>query len=327
MLVRSTATRPEQSCAQLGIQDGDRHPVVAVTKESAHRARDLDVFPTRWARAGDDRFSVTVELPPDHPFFTPVGTGSVDPLMFVEAMRQCVLVVSHGAYGVPLGHHFLLKTLEFDCDARRLRASGEPTRLDVDVTFRDLKFRAGRLVSLRSRLSARRGGHRVGGATGHITLISPEVYRRIRREPLEAPVVPDLSPPVLPVESVGRTSVPDVVLSPTPQPGVWQLRVDVTHPTLFQRPNDHVPGMLLLEAARQAGAGLSAPRPFVPASGRIEFQRYAEFGSPCLVAARRTAPDLPGGPSVEVTGHQDGELVFHCSVTAAAEGSGDGDVR
>lgn len=33
----------------------------------------------------------------------------------------------------------------------------------------------------------------------------------------------------------------------------WPLRVDRTHPILFDHQLDHVPGMLLLEAARQAG--------------------------------------------------------------------------
>ncbi|MET9439382.1 ScbA/BarX family gamma-butyrolactone biosynthesis protein [Streptomyces sp. NPDC006610] len=328
MLLRSGVDGPTASSAHpRGRGWKDLHPVRVVTKESAHRARAADVFPRLWTRTAEDRFRVSVELPSDHPFYPPVGAGSVDPLLFVEAMRQCVLVVAHGAYAVPLGHHFLLNTLEFDCDARRLRTTAGPARLAVDLTFHDLKVRAGRLVSLHSRMSAWQRGHRVGGATGRIGLISPGVYDRIRRARLEDPVVPELLDPVTPAGSVGRTRPGDVVLSPDPRPDAWRLRVDVNHPTLFQRPNDHVPGMLLLEAARQAGAALSAPRPFVPTAGRIEFERYAEFDSPCLVTARRTAAHAPDADRVEVTGTQDDETVFHCSLTAAAGDADDGTAR
>ncbi|WP_306430798.1 AfsA-related hotdog domain-containing protein, partial [Streptomyces sp. 2R] len=108
----------------------------------------------------------------------------------------------------------------------------------------------------------------------------------------------------------GRGRAEDVVLSESSREGVWELRVDTRHPTLFQRPNDHVPGMLLLEAARQAACLAAGDGGFVPAEGRTHFHRYAEFGSPCSIGAEVLPCAVPGEARVRVTGHQDGEPVF-----------------
>ncbi|MDO0939458.1 AfsA-related hotdog domain-containing protein [Streptomyces sp. DG2A-72] len=109
----------------------------------------------------------------------------------------------------------------------------------------------------------------------------------------------------------------DVVLSPIGQPNSWQLRVDTRHPVLFDHPTDHVPGMVLLEAARQATAA-TAGRPVIPLDITSEFKRYAELHTPCLIEAR-PAPgtDTDRPQSVLVTGHQEGQLVFRSTVTMA----------
>lgn len=119
--------------------------------------------------------------------------------------------------------------------------------------------------------------------------------------------------------SVGRVSPMDVVLSPLEEQNRWQLRVDTRHPVFFDHPLDHVPGMLLLEAARQATArvlGCSSP---VPSSIAGEFKRYVELDSPCTVEAHCLPPQVPGGEEVVlVTGHQDGALAFSATVTASS---------
>jgi hypothetical protein len=122
----------------------------------------------------------------------------------------------------------------------------------------------------------------------------------------------------VPPQTVGRISPTDVVLSPTGKPGRWQLRVDTAHPALFDHPLDHVPGMMLLEAARQATVATLGPS-CMPLEITSEFRRYTELSSPCVIETCRipTAGTAPG-QSVLVTGHQNGELAFRCLATVPA---------
>ena len=165
------------------------------------------------------------------------------------------------------------------------------------------------------RMLIRRGTEIVAVGSTSFTCVSPEVYQRLRGGralvgdmrpiPLTAPTAP---------QTVGRMSPMDVVLSPVNEPDCWQLRVDTRHPVLFDHPVDHVPGMLLMEAARQAWAathGSPMPLGFTGA-----FQRYIELDAPCTI---RTA--TIGDDSLLVTGWQNGEPAFTATVTRAPHSS------
>lgn len=92
-------------------------------------------------------------------------------------------------------------------------------------------------------------------------------------------------PPVDP-HRVDRTSPDDVVLSPVAggRPGRWMLRVDPAHPVLFDHAVDHAPGMLLLEAARQAAHAVGGGSSTVFGM-RTHFARYVELDAPAVVVA------------------------------------------
>lgn len=283
--------------------------------ELVHKSSERDAFPTGWRRTGDTTFVVTAQLPHDHPFFTPVATAHGDrddPLLIVEIMRQITLLITHAGFEVPIGHHFLLNSMDFAFLPERLRSPAAGTRsteLTADVRCSEIGRRAGHLARMRSDVELRLPSGRVAATgVGRIGVLSPAVYRRLRGVlPTEAggPV-----PVGVPKELVGRTDDRDVVLASLPGADTWELRVDTAHPTFFQHPNDHVPGMLLLEAARQAASALTGPGSFVPAGGGIIFDRYADLGIPCVVRARETAPD-----TVEVTAHQNDTRIFHCALS------------
>jgi hypothetical protein len=113
----------------------------------------------------------------------------------------------------------------------------------------------------------------------------------------------------------------DVVLSPTDARNRWLLRADTRHPVLFEHAVDHVPGMVLIEAARQATA-VALDRPhYLPVNLACEFARYTELAQPCTIEARPlSAPAPGGGRSVLATAVQSGVPVFTCTVTAAPDG-------
>lgn len=116
---------------------------------------------------------------------------------------------------------------------------------------------------------------------------------------------------------MARTRPEDVVLSAGDRPGRWKLRIDPTHPVLFDHPVDHAPGMLLLEAARQAAHAASG-RPSAVVGMKAEFLRYTEFDSPCWVWADRLPSDPQGRRRVLTTLEQNGRRVFSADVTLEA---------
>jgi hypothetical protein len=108
-----------------------------------------------------------------------------------------------------------------------------------------------------------------------------------------------------------------VVLSPTAGPNVWQLRVDTRHPVLFDHQLDHVPGMLLLEAARQGATAALGARSILPLTMACDFRKYVELDLPCVIEAVPESAGGPGTPAVvRIIGRQQDEPVFTCVVTA-----------
>jgi hypothetical protein len=286
-----------------------------VPKEFVHRASVAEVMLTDWERTGDHRFGVTAQWPRSHSFFTAVN-GRHDPLIAAETLRQAGALLAHAEYGVPLGHHFLMWDLSLTVWPEHLLVGSAPAALDIDVVCSDIKMRRESLAGFRYRTVIRRAGHVVATGSASFTCMAPKIYQRLRADRLNdaGPQLP-LTAPTAP-QNVGRVSPTDVVLSPTGQPGRWQLRVDTRHPVLFEHPVDHIPGMMLLEAARQATVA-TLGEGATPLSVTAEFSRYAELDAPCMIEARRL-PRTGHEEAVEVTGHQDGEPVFRSTVTAAA---------
>ncbi|MFT7520588.1 MAG: hypothetical protein ACI9MC_002738 [Kiritimatiellia bacterium] len=75
-----------------------------------------------------------------------------------------------------------------------------------------------------------------------------------------------------------------------PHTFVCQLRVLVDHPFFFEHPTDHVPGLLLIEGARQFGVAVahlhySVPNStiFVLETVQTHFTRFAELDSPTAI--------------------------------------------
>lgn len=277
---------------------------------------------TDWEREDDTRFRVAAQWPRGHSFFTPVANGYHDPLIGCETIRQIGLLLGHAEFGVPLGHQFSVCDINIAVRPQHLRVGWAPAALDIEVTCTEMKSRGRNLSGLRLETVFRREGHIVATGGGSFSCMTPGVYQRIRGNhtlygpwhqlPLVSPAAP---------QSVGRMSPMDVVLSPTDEPTRWQLRADTRHPVLFEHAVDHVPGMVLLEAARQATASVLERSSYLPLDVAANFKRYTELDSPCMIEAER----LPGrGPDDEetvlVTGHQDGELVFDATVVAGSHG-------
>jgi hypothetical protein len=289
-----------------------------VPREFVHRAAVAEVMLTDWRRRDDTRFEVAAQWPRGHSFFSPIG-GHHDPLLAAETIRQIGALLAHAELGVPLGHHFLMWDLEYTAEAQHLLIGDAPAALDIDVVCADVKRRGGNLAGLRYTAVLRRGGRTAVTGSASYTCTTPAVYRRLRagRGPEDGrPPIP-LTAPVSP-QSVGRTSPMDVVLSPIGEERRWQLRADTRHHVLFDHPVDHVPGMVLVEAARQAAAAVVGHHAMLPLSVTSRFERYVELNAPCMIEADPLPVTRTGEQPVRVTGLQEGEPVFTSVVVASS---------
>ncbi|CAM5597195.1 ScbA/BarX family gamma-butyrolactone biosynthesis protein [Streptomyces atroolivaceus] len=287
------------------INAGARKPT-SVPMQWAHRERPQDVVPTHWKRLSEHRFLVEGNWPEEHPFFAPVG-GYHDPLLLVESMRQSTILLGHAAYDVPLDTHYLMHSLDFTCRPQHLLVGRKPD-VEIEVGFDELTYRGHMLSGMRATVTVGRDGREAGTGVSRINLISARAYRRVRGAFTQQPLPRQYAPDV-PAQLVGRLRSEDVLLLPTGIWGHWILKIDTGHRTLYQGPKDHVPGMVLIEAARQAAHATIGPSAFVPWTGDNTFHRYAEFSRPLLMEV--TDVSLSGADwTMKVTGHQDGQAVF-----------------
>ncbi|MFD3537574.1 ScbA/BarX family gamma-butyrolactone biosynthesis protein [Streptomyces sp. NPDC058664] len=289
-----------------------------VPGEFVHRADPADIFPTGWTRLQENRFSVSAHWPASHPFFSPVAGDRHDPFLVAETIRQATMLVAHADLGVPVDDQFVMWDLHYDADPEALTVDGLPSEIVVDVLFPELDTRRGKPRNLSTAVRLTRGGRLLATGGGLAACTSAPAYRRLRGERMAVlgrpvPLIQGVAPHL-----VGRRRPQDVVLGPGPRAGTWQLRINTGHTTLFRRQNDHVPGMLLLEAARQAATATVGGGGFLPTAMDISFERYAELDSPCWIEAEAetvTAADRTT-TVVRVTGRQDGASVFVCTLTA-----------
>lgn len=291
------------------------HRGPCVPREFVHRPRVDDILVTSWRRRDASHFSLTARWPHDHGYFTPVH-GRHHLILTGETIRQAGLLLCHTELGVPVGHHFILGDLVYTTHPEHLAVGEGPTRLTVEVRCSRMRFRSGTLTSGHFDMTLRRADRIV--ATGHsdVTVTSPAVYRRIRGARLTARHAPAPLAAPIPHQLTGSAHDSDVLLAPTGRPARWQLRIPPGHAAMVNPANDHIPGMLLLDAAQQAARTLAAPQALIPYAFGTEFRRYAEHGTPCVIEARRVPSALPRTTTVQVTGSQDGEPVFHSTLTA-----------
>ncbi|MQS13588.1 hypothetical protein F7Q99_15245 [Streptomyces kaniharaensis] len=285
-----------------------------VSRHLVHRTSVSEVFLTGWQATGPYEFRLGAQWPRMHGFYRLPGDRHHDPVLMAETLRQAGLLVGHAGFGVPNGHHFALDDLGYTlgpAGLAGLAVTAEPASLMLDVVCEDVRMRGGRLASLRLHAEVSRDGRPVGRGSGQLRVISPASYARLRG-PGRRTAVPVRPGPAAAPELVGRAHPADVVLSPTLLPDSWVLRTDARHPVLFDQKLDHVPGMLVLEAARQAAQRLRHPEPVAPVELVSSFDRYIELDRPCLVrAVREEAPDGRRVP-VRVLLIQDGRTAADC---------------
>ncbi|MFI6011221.1 ScbA/BarX family gamma-butyrolactone biosynthesis protein [Streptomyces sp. NPDC051243] len=292
-----------------------------ISGEQVHRPDPRDAFPTGWRRLDDTHFQIRARWPRRHRLFAEASGRFQDPLLIPEILRQSTMLLAHAVFEVPIGGRFVMQRLSYSTSPAGLAFDRSTEDVVADITCSDVRRRGRRLAGMRCDMVLRRAGRVVAVAGGRVDCVSERAYRRVRGERLSMTGRPVPLLPGLPPEAVGRTDAAAVVLAPSPRPGAWQLRVNTAHPTLFRRPNDHVPGIVLLEAARQAATAFSLFPGIMMATGMdMVFCRYAELDRPCWIEADTVPKGEPDPATVRVRGLQDDDEVFDCTVTVTAPG-------
>ncbi|MEV8320929.1 ScbA/BarX family gamma-butyrolactone biosynthesis protein [Streptomyces sp. NPDC059900] len=299
---------------------GERHlgpgtppGTTTVPSEYVHRSSMAEVFLTSCRRTSETRFTLTGQWPRAHAFFNDPD-GRHDPLLTAETMKQVALYLAHAELGVPLGHHFMPCDLSFTIAPDELAIGAVPSDLTIEADGADLMRKGSRLVEFGLDLTIRRSGRVLATGTVRFVCLSPGAYHRLRGATPQPP--PARRPSEVTPSSFGRGLPRDVVLASSDHPGRWRLDPDPDHPVLFDIGDDHIPSMVLLEAARQATCGLlAADRTLTLTGMATEFHTYAEFGRPCWIEATPLLVQDTDTMSALITGSQDGRRVFGAQVS------------
>ncbi|BDZ54708.1 AfsA-related hotdog domain-containing protein [Agromyces marinus] len=213
-----------------------------------HRQSTSEVWPTDFEPKGQDSFRVALQWPRSHAFLT---TLPPDSAVMAETIRQVTILTCHLGYDVPLDSRFLMTGLGFEFRSTE-RGAGEWRALEVTARVQGSDVRRTARGELRS---ARMNVDIVGPdgviAVGHgdALLAGVPAYRRMRGPNADATPPRRTIDPVSPAR-VGRTRTADVTILET-DAGL-EVQLDHSHPVFFEHSLDHVPGVALIEACKQA---------------------------------------------------------------------------
>ncbi len=280
----------------------------SVDRALLHRSALSEVFLTDCRAVDDHAYVAAAQVPPSHAFYTDHlhRRPLVDPMLLMECARQAETYGGHAVLGVPAATSFILRdwSLRVDDPAVLTRPAG-PGAVTMVVDTRDHRRVGGALRGVVYDIALALEGVPVGRVHISVGYLPKEPYQRLRHtrrgsvppvstavdpRPAGAPVAPHL---------VGRRDPANVVLLDAHTEGhelTARIRPAVDNPSLFDHAQDHLPGMVMMEAARQAGLlalndvhGLS-PYRLVLTGMHAEFSSYAELDAPAFVRVRAEAP-------------------------------------
>ncbi|HJQ48146.1 MAG TPA: ScbA/BarX family gamma-butyrolactone biosynthesis protein [Amycolatopsis sp.] len=278
-----------------------------------HRRAVAEVLITDWRATGENSFDIAAQWPRGHRLYR-VREGRHDPLLVAETLRQAGIMLCHVAYDIPPDHSFLMDRLAFEVDPAGLVAGSTP----ADVVVR-IKVTEGRRTkaqsSLRFDMEFRRDGRLVAEGIGVVRCVANALYRRLRTQAAAPGTQPPATPEPVGAAQVGLIDPGDVVIGLQRPHGAWPVRVPVEHPVLFDHPLDHVPGMLVFEALRQAARVRLGWAHAQPLSADLNFSRFLELNDSCSVRVDVAEPGTPR--TLAVCAEQAGEIAAEGTMTFA----------
>lgn len=219
----------------------------AVPRNLVHRLSIAEVFVTDVLGLPEGSYLVAAQWPRWHVFYGSV-TDTYDSALIAETLRQATILIAHTQLGVPLGKRFLLPHMEVTKSGVEKPLAGKPT--DATIVVRVTDEKSGRHGPTGFDVSAEFQVEDtvIATASAGAKIVDEATYTRLRRHRVDAPCA---TPPPGLSEAIVGCSPRNVALAELSTGRSWILRTDTTNPIYFDHPLDHVPGALLIEAARQ----------------------------------------------------------------------------
>ncbi|MEU3840465.1 AfsA-related hotdog domain-containing protein [Streptomyces sp. NPDC028635] len=305
--------------------------VRSVDRRLLHRRALSEVFLTDTAAVDGQRFLAGAQLPSSHAYFTDhVGHTVVDPMLLLECARQAETCGAHRHLGVDDDTKFVLQSWSMRLPGLFHAHSGDPAELTMDVTT---DRPAGASAPARSAAYDMRfflGGEEVGEVRMAVGYVSSAAYSVIRSKRRGSPPVSsdDVAavPATVDAPDVGRGSAVNALLTEPVRDGdgiVAGVRIPTDNPSMFDHAQDHLPGMVLTEAARQAALLCGARVLGQPAEATtmtgfdLAFTRFAELDALTTVSVS-PGHESDGGRVFRVVFRQNGEEIAFGAVETAA---------
>ncbi|MGW7276377.1 ScbA/BarX family gamma-butyrolactone biosynthesis protein [Streptomyces sp. NPDC054864] len=275
-----------------------------VPRALVHRAGVAEVFLTDGVQLEDDgqRVRIAAQWPRAHALYQPDAQRFSDPMLLVETLRQAAIYTAHRFHGVPQHHRFIFCDLDFRIEEPALlRVGGAPLRVVFDGRFIPEAGRTDTRVGARFDAAIQVEGRRCGQGSVRLLAVGDRLYTALRRRkdvPFGTPV-PPLPRTLLPAAEVGQIRPENVLLSHSAVPGTYGMHLDTSHPGYFEHACDHVPGMALVEAFRQAGHQVlrhsSCHDTHVMTACAVSFDAFGELDAPVTVHADEGPQETSSG--------------------------------
>lgn len=255
-----------------------------------HRTSTAEVLLTD-VRRRDSGFEAAAFWPRSHPTFPRDGGSLHSPLVLVETLRQLGIYIPLRYFRVSRTAHLLITDLFFDIDTA---AEPEAGFGGTDITCRIAvpgvrRDEGGAVTGLRLAVTFLVGDTVFAHAGGGARFVGEQRYAALRG-PASRPA---------PTRGAAPWPVPDGLVRPDPaqlavaadrdvligyqQDATVVGPADPRHPFFLDHASDHVPGMVLLEAARQAAAASSHGTLLRPRAGRLNAVCFTELAPPARV--------------------------------------------
>ncbi|MDD9382998.1 ScbA/BarX family gamma-butyrolactone biosynthesis protein [Streptomyces sp. ZAF1911] len=290
-----------------------------VNRLLVHRDALNEVFLTDLQPVDEASYAAGAQLPRSHAYYGDhlLRPLSHDPLLILEACRQAGLAGAHRFFGVAMDHKFILTHMSLHLShPQQVTVGPAPGALALHVRIADRKERDGRVTGLDYEFDLSVDGSAIGTATLGLRFKSPTGYLTLRLNNRDGYALPSSatyphSTPGTPIPPhlVGRASLDNVVLvepALTHDSASALLRVPVRHASLFDHPQDHLPGMVIAEGARQLALfaalelrGMSTAKTLATDID-VRFTRFGELEDDTVLTAE-IGPRPRSGPGVAYT--------------------------
>ncbi|OZE13442.1 hypothetical protein CH249_01420 [Rhodococcus sp. 05-2255-3B1] len=269
-----------------------------VPRQLVHKRAVSEVFLTDYRVVqGSADAKIAVQVPASHRGFRPTRERH-DPLIAVEAFRQAVILLCHTKFLVPQCFKFLMEQLSFEMlDA--LRVSPAPTPLVLDVTTAGLDSRDGTVSRVEVAGTLREGTRILARFNAITRCVTPTCYSRMRGGRDSTLADRRTNPPgsvVIPANCVGRAEEQDVVIAANVSADELFCAPDPRNHALFDHPLDHIPGMVMFDAAIQASRYRENNPTLQLTRLAAKFPLFTEWDSPCNLAVVAQSSSPKRGP-------------------------------